>query len=198
MSRLAEKRDELWMWQRIVVVESCWEWVGTIHNTGYGCMSDETGRQVRPHRFMWELMRGPIPPGLTIDHLCRNKRCVNPDHMEVVTFGENTLRGNAWSGVNKRKTHCNHGHPFSGENLAITPQGYRSCRACSRANTAASRQRKLAASGPRVRKIPVPKPMCKRGHPLSGDNVYVWAGNPNARYCRACRRELYLRRAAQH
>jgi hypothetical protein len=82
------------------------------------------------HRVVWETFNDPIPPGLTIDHLCRVRCCVNPAHMEVVTMKENILRGVSQSAINARKTACIHGHPFSGDNLKIAPDGERICRAC--------------------------------------------------------------------
>ena len=79
----------------------------------------------------YELHVGPIPKGLTVDHTCRNRRCVNPNHMEIVTQKENNARGNSPSAINARKTHCKRGHPFSGDNLYVDPgRQSRHCRAC--------------------------------------------------------------------
>lgn len=76
---------------RTVKTDGCWFWVGGLNAQGYGQMS-VMGRQVGAHRIAWELYRGEIPPTLTIDHLCRNPLCVNPDHMEIVTSAENKSR----------------------------------------------------------------------------------------------------------
>ena len=95
----------------------CWLWLKYIaQDTGYGKLTVD-GRQLYAHRVYYERHRGPIPEGLVIDHLCRVRNCVNPAHLEVVTRGENTLRGETPSGINSRKTHCPQGHPLSGDNL---------------------------------------------------------------------------------
>lgn len=89
--------------------------------------------ECRPaHRFAYEWLVGPIPEGFTIDHLCRNRGCVNPRHLEPVTRGENTLRGQTIAATNKAKTHCVHGHAFTAENTYRPPgsTNTRMCRAC--------------------------------------------------------------------
>jgi hypothetical protein len=95
------------------------------------------GRQVRTHRFAWELLRGPIPEGLQIDHLCRNPPCCNPAHMEVVTGRVNLLRSTGVSAINAAKTHCDNEHEFTPENTQIARRGAkgrspesRVCRRC--------------------------------------------------------------------
>jgi hypothetical protein len=107
----------------------CWIWTGPLDRDGYGKMSMGTGA----HRKFYEHYVGPIPAGLTIDHLCRVKACVNPAHMEPVTARENNLRGDTIYGRNARKTHCVNGHEFSAENTRRDPDGARVCKACSRA-----------------------------------------------------------------
>lgn len=113
----------------------CWNWTGKIHKiTGYGNFSANIGDGERKtflsHRFSYEAYRDKIPEGMTIDHLCRNRRCVNPSHLEVVTLKENILRGNGISAINKRKTHCIRGHILSDKNLYITPDNRRQCKKC--------------------------------------------------------------------
>lgn len=111
-----------------VVEESgCWSWVGCVSRTGYGYLKP-AGRKVIAHRWMYERTYGPIPDGLTIDHRCRNRGCVNPAHLEAVTQGENVLRGDAPPARNARKTHCPKGHTYTNYR-----QG-RVCRTCSRVN----------------------------------------------------------------
>lgn len=90
------------------------------------------GKDVLVHRKVYELLVGPIPDGMTIDHLCRNRKCCNPDHLEVVTMRENVLRGTGPTAEKYRQTHCIRGHLLSGDNLYITPQGRRECRECCR------------------------------------------------------------------
>lgn len=114
----------------------CWLWTGYLTEKGYGRFNPQWKTSpLHAHRVSYELNKGPIPPGLVIDHLCRNPCCVNPDHLESVTQGENVRRGNA--GINHRiKTHCTYGHPFSETNtrMAARPNGLRArvCRTCER------------------------------------------------------------------
>lgn len=113
----------------------CWNWLLCLDRGGYGVASFQ-GRYARAHRLIYELHKGPIPEGLVIDHLCRNRRCVNPDHLEPVTQRENLLRGDTFQARNAAKTHCIHGHPLSGENLYVHPgRGVRDCRTCRREST---------------------------------------------------------------
>ena len=103
-------------------------WIGQLSKfpAGYG------NRQGTPaHRLYYEELVGPIPEGLVTDHLCRNRDCVNPGHLEPVTNRENILRGEGITAQNARKTHCKRGHPLSGDNLYIDPStGGRVCRVC--------------------------------------------------------------------
>lgn len=109
-------------------MSGCWLWLGETAGKGYGRF-----RKRKAYRFSYEQAKGAIPDGLVIDHLCRNKLCVNPDHLEAVTSKENTLRGTGPTSVNARRTHCTHGHPFDEKNTIIKlRQGkrHRSCRQC--------------------------------------------------------------------
>jgi hypothetical protein len=110
----------------------CWNWTGSLTPGGYGRLRVD-GLRPAAHRFSYELHIGLIPDGLQLDHLCRNRRCVNPAHLEPVTARENTLRGEAPSARRARQTHCVRGHAFSGGNLRLKPSGKRECRACDRA-----------------------------------------------------------------
>lgn len=130
--------------EKIALTESgCVEWIASHNGAGYGTLTiNRHGGKVLAHRFSYEWHVGPIPLGMQLDHLCRNTLCVNPDHLEPVTHRTNTLRGTAPTAVNAAKTHCNHGHPLSGANVRITPQGWRECRECKRRRSREKYRRK--------------------------------------------------------
>lgn len=111
-------------------VEACWQWTGAQQN-GYGRFAIVANTAVLAHRLAYELEIGDIPDGFVIDHLCRNRGCVNPWHMEAVTHRENTIRGTSPPAVNSRKTRCGQEHDLSGANLYVDPKtGSRHCRTC--------------------------------------------------------------------
>ena len=111
---------------KILVGDGCWEWQGSrLGVSDYGRFDHEMA-----HRVSYEYFVGPIPDGLTLDHLCRNRPCVRPSHLEPVTMQENILRGLAPSADNARKIFCIRGHPLFGANLYVTPDGRRQCRIC--------------------------------------------------------------------
>lgn len=126
-------------WRLVNKTEGCWEYLGNTWK-GYG----QFGVQVAPgvwkkrkaHRVAYELLVGPIPEGMQIDHLCRNPRCVNPAHLEPVTNRENGLRGVSPAAIHARKTHCVNGHEFTPENTMVTTSEagwqHRECRQCYR------------------------------------------------------------------
>ena len=121
--------------KQIRLVGDCWVWCGNTNNWGYGQINVKVGKiwhKRLAHRVAYEHFVGSIPAGLTIDHLCNNPACINPEHLEAVVIGENSRRSpNTLNGMNARKTHCPRGHPYLGANLYIE-NGKRRCRACSR------------------------------------------------------------------
>lgn len=111
----------------------CWSWFGARTTKGYGTFQ-QGRRPVYAHRYCYELLVGPIPDGLVLDHLCRVTFCVNPDHLEPVTVHENWRRGIGplIAGKNQRtKTHCPQGHPYDEDNTYWW-RGFRNCRTCRR------------------------------------------------------------------
>lgn len=120
-------------WSKVEKTESgCWLWVGKVDKDGYGTI--HYGKYRRAHRLSYELLKGNIPEGLVIDHLCRNRACVNPTHLEPVTNHENLMRGSTIAANNLQKTHCRNGHLLAGDNLDRGKQnkGWRLCKTCRR------------------------------------------------------------------
>lgn len=112
----------------------CWWWLGTRSRDGYARIGIGRLGSVAVHRLAYELLRGPIPDGLELDHLCRHRSCVNPDHLEPVTRRENQLRGESPAGRAARTTHCPSGHALTIDNLTNhgLKRGFRECLECKR------------------------------------------------------------------
>ena len=117
---------------KVEKTKDCWNWLGELTGSGYGRIQLK-GRRTSAHRFFFEFFVKPIPDGLELDHLCRNRRCVNPNHLELVTRSENIRR--AWIIRIKNTPNCPQGHPYSGENLYIVfdkknNKRWRNCKKC--------------------------------------------------------------------
>jgi hypothetical protein len=124
-------------WEKVRKTSGCWIWKAARTGAGYGSFRLD-GRMQTAHRVAYEQVKGPIPEGMVLDHLCRNRACVNPDHLEVVSVGENTRRGDAGGAAQRRRTHCPKDHPYVGENLRVS-NGRRHCRTCNRERMRARR-----------------------------------------------------------
>jgi hypothetical protein len=120
-------------WQKVEKTDGCWNWKAALYiGTGYGrfCLG---GGYMLAHRFSYLIVKGPIQDGLDLDHVCRNRACVNPDHLRPVSRRENLLAPGSQSLAAKHaaKTHCPSGHPYSPENTYVWKRnGQRKCKAC--------------------------------------------------------------------
>jgi HNH endonuclease len=124
-------------WTHVEKTDNCWNWLAAKTRAGYGQYGVK-GRLVYAHRYAYELATGH-PPRKTLDHLCRNPRCVNPDHLEDVSMRENILRGTGMAAIHAVQTHCINGHEFNDTNARLRKIGkkggkvnWRECRVCER------------------------------------------------------------------
>lgn len=155
----------------------CWEWLLCHNSDGYS-RAVFLGKEWKAHRLSYVTFVGPIKDGLTIDHLCRNRGCLNPDHLEVVSLKENILRGDGWGGKHRRKTQCVRGHAFDESNTLVNARGWRVCVTCKREKAReASRRRKGYYDRDRTR--------CKHGHEWTPETTGV--DGRGRRFCKRCR-----------
>lgn len=165
-----------YMDRRINKTAGCWDWTGSMYGNGYGRLRCASRQGELAHRVAYEMWVGPLVEGLTIDHLCRNKRCVNPAHLEQVTITENVRRSSR-SQSQMSRTHCPQGHEYTASNT-LTYRGMRQCIACRQehglrymaknreAKRDACRARYYAKTG---RPVPATRRPC--GPRLEGSNV---------------------------
>jgi len=130
-------------WNKVAITPSCWLWTGATAGDGYGAFRIGDKLMIA-HRVVYEMLIGKIPEGLQIDHLCRIKKCVNPNHLEAITQQENLLRGDTLAAKKSKQTHCIHGHEFTKENTYRRPTTLtRSCKTCKREHYKAKKRYKL-------------------------------------------------------
>ncbi len=110
------------------VIDSCWKWMGSMYKSGYG----KIGKRGYPvHRIAYQLVKNEVPRDMCLDHLCKNRDCINPDHLEVVTLVDNVMRGDSQHAINARKTHCKNGHEFTTANTyRRRDRRTRECKTC--------------------------------------------------------------------
>lgn len=184
-----------------VADNGCWLWTGAISTHGYGFFGYQ-GKSWLSHRVSFTLhKKGKLVKGMQINHMCHDqdtncndgdrclhRRCCNPAHLEQVSPKQNTLSGRTPAAKNAQKIHCDNGHEYTPDNTGyVSTTGERYCRTCSNNRKRAKRAEVLAereAKGIIIKMGPALKTHCKRGHPLSGDNLHI--GPTGIRYCKIC------------
>ena len=153
-------------WEKVAKSDGCWTWLAATDQNGYGTF----GRREKAHRVAFALTGGTVPDGHELDHLCRNRACVRPDHLEPVTHAENMRRGAA---ARPPATHCRRGHSLSGHNEVRRPNGHRQCRVCLYERNRENSRRYRANA--RALNPPPPRVRDAQGRFVKGNNV-VWLG----------------------
>lgn len=166
-------------WSKVDKTPDCWLWTAGKDWDGYGIFARDGSRSCRAHRWSYEQAIGPIPEGLQIDHLCRVRNCVRPDHLEAVTSRTNTLRGETRAAKNAIKTHCPYGHLLNDA---------RKCSVCTAVATRIyqgwDEQR---AADTAIGTPPALRTACPQGHSYTVENT--WRDKHGNRHCRACHRD---------
>lgn len=172
-----EEHDRFW--DKVSVEGGCLVWTAYCSQRGYGAFRFR-GKVVSAHRWCYAYMVGSIQEGMELDHLCRNRRCVAPWHLEQVTPLVNVLRGQSFSAKNARKEACPKGHRLAGDNIYIN-HGSRVCRICdNEAGRNWYRRRTESGNRPTWKRT-----ACKHGHPFEPDNFYL--SHSGRRECVTCR-----------
>lgn len=140
---------EVRFWSRVDKTETCWLWTGPVNRQGYGQFSYSKSKTIRAHKFAYEQTVGPVPEGLTLDHVwprCTHKNCVRPDHLEPVTRGDNVRR---WAAT---ITHCPQGHSYAEHGVTRQhPKGW-TFRVCRRMRTGQNADQEIPVRGLRLRR----------------------------------------------
>ena len=151
---MKKERAEIRFWRLAETghKSTCWNWIGSLDPDGYGCFWVDK-KLIKAHRFSLEFAKGKILPGLTIDHLCKNRRCVNPSHMQLVTLKDNILRGESPAAKAARRTCCSAGHEYVEGSFSLTTKRNgksfpRRCKLCRRLRYKLACERKLAMAKP--------------------------------------------------
>ncbi len=129
---MASTELEKRLWAKVDKSSDCWIWQGSDNGNGYGQIS-KNYKKIYVHRLSYEIHKGQIPDKMTVHHLCMNTKCVNPEHLEIVSRAENTLLGyaiNAAASSKRAITHCPSGHEYNKKNTYVDKRGGRRCRPC--------------------------------------------------------------------
>lgn len=185
-SYTADEASRFWGNVAVSGPNDCWLWKLGLERKGYGIFCAQ-GQRKKAHRVSLILEGRTIATGMVVDHVCRNRACVNPAHLRVVTPKENALENSvSMSAINAAKTHCKRGHELTGDNLRISHRGHRLCRECAKVaqRVPADKRRLTAPDGVRL---------CMLGHRLEGENLRIEGGRQR---CLTCLRSKWARRDA--